>query len=109
MQDGVVEDGGLLFGIFFKTFDEHRDPGERLQLDSVLPLENTVEVGVGCPHRRCCRFLLQPEMLEVGDHGVLSRGTLLVVDAGVEELEFLPGPDVGLPTLVLDLLEHLLV
>ncbi len=40
-------------------------------------------------------------MSEAGNDGFLSRVALLKVEVGVEVLEVLPVPDVGLPSLVL--------
>ena len=48
-------------------------------------------------------------MVEVGNDGLLARVVIIEVVAGVKVLELMPGLDVRLPALVLDLGEDLLV
>ena len=66
----------------------------------------TLFVGVVRPR---CHPLLQPQMVEVCDDGFFAGVILFGVVVGVEHLELLPGLDVRLPALVLDLGEDLLV
>jgi len=46
-----VPDGRLLLHVHLQPLDEQRDPGQLLQLEAILPLQDAVEVGVKSPHR----------------------------------------------------------
>jgi hypothetical protein len=95
-----------MLAILMKPLDDHGDHGEGLQLPVVLPLHDTVDVGVVSPYRRCCHSFLHPQVFEMGNNCFLTGVSLLKIVHIVGKHKLLPGLVLAL---VLDLIEDLLV
>jgi hypothetical protein len=71
-----VKGHGLVLLILGEPLDHHGQPGELLQLGTILPLHHTVDG----PHRRRLCFLLKPKILEVCSKQFFSRGAILKIE-----------------------------